>query len=113
MADIFLKENPTLADLQAFVAMACKARGFGDETVSEKIMLLAEEVGELAKAVRKTTGVVIDPKSEKYRVDLEAVDVVWYVLDLCNRYGIDLEKAFREKEELNRQRIWHNEKTAA
>lgn len=113
MAVIHLKENPTLADLQRFVAEACVARGFADETNPERIMLLAEEVGELAKAVRKTTGVRVDPASSKYRVDLEAVDVLWYVLDICNAYGIDLEKAFREKEELNRQRVWQTEKTAA
>ena len=115
MADIHLKEEPTLQDFQRFVAEACRARGFDGETVPEKLMLLTEEIGELCKAVRKTVGVKVAPESSKHRVDHETVDVFFYLLDICNRYGIDLEKAFREKEMLNRQRVWQseNEKTAA
>jgi len=29
-----------------------------------------------------------------------------YLLDICNHFNIDLEKAFRDKEEINKKRIW-------
>ena len=29
-----------------------------------------------------------------------------YLLDICNHFNIDLEKAFREKEEINKGRVW-------
>lgn len=110
-----LKENPTLSDIQSYVAEACRQRGFDKETIPEKLMLLLEECGELAKAIRKTTGVKTDPASQKYRVDHEAVDVLWLLLFICDHYGIDLEKALREKEAANAQRVWktEHEKTAA
>jgi NTP pyrophosphatase (non-canonical NTP hydrolase) len=32
--------------------------------------------------------------------------VFMYLLDICNHFDIDLEKAFREKEEINKKRTW-------
>ena len=34
-------------------------------------------------------------------------DVLIYLLDLANVLGVDLEKAFREKEEINKKRNWN------
>lgn len=103
---LHLKENPTLKDFQTYVADAVKERGFDKETISEIFMLFLEECGEMAKAARKSAGVKTDKNSKEYRLDQEAMDVFWYLLDICNHYGIDLEKAFREKEEVNKQRVW-------
>jgi NTP pyrophosphatase (non-canonical NTP hydrolase) len=36
----------------------------------------------------------------------EFADVLSYLLDLANYFQIDLEKAFREKEQINQNRIW-------
>jgi len=94
-------------DLQTYVRQMTASRGFDHEAVTEKFVLMMEEVGELAKAVRKTQGMHTDPNSEKYRPDYEAADVFFYLLDICNKLGIDLEKALREKEEINKRRSWN------
>jgi NTP pyrophosphatase (non-canonical NTP hydrolase) len=101
-----LKNDPTLGDLQAYVARMTAERGFDHESVTEKFVLMMEEFGELAKAVRKTQGMHTDPNSQKYRPDHEAADVLFYLLNICNKLDIDLEKALREKEEINHTRVW-------
>ena len=47
-----------------------------------------------------------DSGSEQFHLDHEAADVFIYLLDICNHFGIDLEKAFRDKEEINKKRTW-------
>ena len=36
----------------------------------------------------------------------ELADVFNYLLDIANYFNVDLEEAFREKEELNKKRTW-------
>jgi len=103
---ISLPDQPTLHDLQEYVRRMTAERGFDHENVTEKFVLMMEEVGELAKAVRKTQGMHLDPNSQKYRTDHEAADVLFYLLDICNKLGIDLEQALRDKEEMNKKRTW-------
>jgi hypothetical protein len=43
--------NPTLGDLQAYIRDIEVRRGFADESVLQKCLLMGEEVGELYKAV--------------------------------------------------------------
>lgn len=81
-------------------------RGFDKETIPEVFMLFLEEAGEFAKAARKASGITTDKKSKIHNLDEEAADVFWLLIDLCNRLGIDLEKAFSSKEIKNRKRTW-------
>jgi len=106
MNNLTLPEHPTLQDFQAYVAHMVKERGFDSETISEIFMLLQEEIGELAKAARKTQNIKTDQTSEQFHLAHEAADVFIYLLDICNHFNIDLEKAFREKEEINKKRVW-------
>lgn len=103
---LILKQNPTLRDFQDYVAQLVKKRGFYKETVSEMFMLFLEECGEMAKAARKIQKMKTDKNSEQFHFDHEAADVFIYLLDICNHFGIDLEKAFRDKEEINKKRFW-------
>ncbi len=103
---LVLKENPSLCDFQHYVDQLVQVRGWQDQKVPEVFMLFLEECGELAKAARKKINMTTDINSEQHNVDLEAADVFIYLLDLCNRLEIDLEKAFRKKEEINKKRIW-------
>lgn len=96
----------SLVDYQELIARLAVERGFDSETVSEVFTLLVEEVGELAKAIRKNTGVKIDKASRQHDVAEEAADVFWLLIDLCNRLDIDLTKAFADKELKNRERTW-------
>lgn len=106
MSTLHLKEQPTLKDYQEYISLMVKERGFDKETAPELFMLLLEECGELAKSARKSAGIHTDENSKKHDVGHEAADVFIYLLDICNKYNIDLEKSFREKEEVNKKRVW-------
>jgi hypothetical protein len=56
--------------------------------------------------IRKQAGMPIDANSRVRNVDEELADVLIYVCAMANRFGIDLETAFREKEDLNKNRQW-------
>ncbi|MDP2860321.1 MAG: MazG nucleotide pyrophosphohydrolase domain-containing protein [bacterium] len=101
-----LKENPTLKNYQKYVEELVRERGFADVNVQELFMLLIEEVGEMAKAARKAAGMHIDRRSEEKNLAHEMADVLIYLFDIANRFKVDLEQAFREKEEQNEQRHW-------
>ncbi len=103
-----LKKDPTLKDFQKYVAKMLVERRFDKETVPEIFMMLLEECGEFARSARKTQTHIRTYKGKKRDDDigLEAVDVFIYLLQLCNYFGIDLEKSFRKKEEINKKRIW-------
>jgi len=104
--DLVLREKPTLADFQAYMKKMVVVRGFEKETVPEIFMLFLEECGEMAKAARKTQNLHSDKNSEQFELEHEIADVFVYLLDICNKYNIDLEKAFRDKEEINKKRTW-------
>lgn len=106
MSGLNLKQNPKLRDFQEYVARLVKERGFDKETAPEMFMLFLEECGEMAKAARKTQNMKIDKNSEQFHLDHEVADVFIYLLDICNHFNIDLEKAFRDKEKINKQRSW-------
>ncbi len=101
-----LSKNSTIKEAQLHVAHATKQRGFDHETDIERILLMVEEVGELAKAVRKNSGIKIDPKSDKYHIRLEIADILFYLFHISNYYNIDLAEAFVEKEKINSKRTW-------
>lgn len=105
-SQLSLKDSPTLKDFQEYATAIARERGFDHETVAERFMLLMEECGELAKAARKSQNIKSDTNSKTYHVDEEAADVFIYLLHICNQLGINLEQAFRDKEEINKQRIW-------
>ncbi len=106
MADnLTLKSEPTLADLQKYVDEMVKARGFTDD-VSHRFMLLLEECGELARAARKHLGGKFAADTHTSELSEEAADVLIVLLGICNLLDIDLEQAFRAKEEKNKQRVW-------
>ena len=102
-----LPENPTLKDLQSYLDEVCLERGWTKDTYAEKFLLFTEEIGELAKAIRKTKGLYQEKAREnKLELEEEFADVLSYLLDLANCFEVDLEKAFREKEQVNQSRTW-------
>ena len=104
-----LPDKPTLADLQAYIKAICKQRGWDKNSDTEIFMLLMEEVGELAKAIRNTKNMYQEKGKEGALNNLkeEFADVLNYLLDLANYFNVDLEQAFREKDKINRNREWH------
>lgn len=102
-----LKENSSLKDIQEYAKKMIIARGFEEETLQDILMLLTEEVGELAKEIRKTLKHKLDTNSERTsNLGHEIADVFNYLLALCVVENIDLFEAFKEKEALNQKREW-------
>ena len=102
-----LKNNPTLKDFQTYILQMKTERGFNITDKFYECCLLAEECGELISAVRKNnkhgsvgTGSTIGNVAE------ELADVFIYICSLANMHNIDLEQAFRDKEEKNKIRTW-------
>lgn len=98
--------NLTIKQYQDLIKQLVVERGFDKETVPEVFTLLVEEMGELAKAIRKQNGQKVDLSRKQHNVEEESADVFWLLLDLCNRLKIDLGKAFKEKEIRNSARKW-------
>src|SRR5579872_3099961 len=102
-----LKNDPTLKELQDYLALVCQERGWTKDSPSEKFVLFIEEVGELAKAMRKMAGLYAEQaKPNALSLKEEFADVLSYLLDLANCFQIDLEQAFRAKEQINQSRTW-------
>jgi NTP pyrophosphatase (non-canonical NTP hydrolase) len=104
--DLNLPQNPTLKDFQQYVEDLEEARGFSRQEVLQKCLMLGEEVGELFKAIRKEQKIKIDANSKVGTISEELADVFIYICSIANKFGIDLEQAFREKEEINKKREW-------
>ena len=106
MSDLQLKSDPTLGDFQDYVRKLEDERGFTDQSAIEKCLLLGEELGELFKAVRKTMKLKTDVNANIGSIDEEIADMLIYLCSIANRFDIDIEKAFRKKEEHNKNRTW-------
>ncbi len=96
----------TLSNLQAYVTELEIERGFIDQTVLQKCLLMGEEMGELFKAIRKAENISTDQNSQTFHIGEELADILIYVCAIANRCDIDLEEAFRQKEEINKKREW-------
>ena len=73
------------------------------------MLLLTEEVGELAKAIRKEqTSMLIDKsRINNYdTIESEVVDVFIVLCSICNKLNIDLFSSLKGKEKENITRIW-------
>lgn len=103
---LFLNEKPTLSDFQKYVHELEEERGFTEHTIIQNCLCLGEEMGELFKAVRKAENMKIDHNSKIGSIEEELADILIFVCSIANKYGINLEKAFREKEDVNKGRVW-------
>lgn len=102
-----LTQKPTLQDLQEYVSQTKQERGFNTTDKFFECCLLAEECGELISAVRKNNkGGSVGTGSVAGNVAEELADVLIYLCSIANMHGIDLEQAFRDKEEKNKERVW-------
>ena len=106
MSELYLKADPTLGDFQDYVRKLEDERGFTQQNAIEKCLLLGEEMGELFKAVRKTMKLKTDVNANIGPVDEEIAEILIYLCSIANRFDIDIEQAFRRKEEHNKKRTW-------
>lgn len=106
-----LKKDDNLDTIQNYIKQVIDIRGFGKQPVEQGLLLLLEEVGELAKAIRKDkTDMCIDKsKIKNYdTVESEIADVFIVLTTICNTLNINLYDAVIEKEKINVERTWVN-----
>ena len=104
-----LTDKSSINEIQSYIKKVMEVRGFNKEKSSDKILLLVEEVGELAKAIRKNEKKLGIDKTKEYNyssIESEIADVFIVLLSICDILNIDLLKVFLDKEEENIKRIW-------
>jgi len=104
-----LSNESSINEIQSYIKEVMQIRGFNKEKSSDKILLLVEEVGELAKAIRKNENNLGIDKTKEYNyssIESEIADVFIVLLSICDILNVDLLKAFLNKEEENIKRIW-------
>lgn len=94
-----------LEALQEYYRRIAKRRGWDNETPRDTLLLLMEELGELARAIRKEAGLRRDTPYPEAAVATELADVQLYLVHLANGFGVDLAKAVTEKEAINAARF--------
>lgn len=107
-----IPEPLTVSALQKHVADFCDHMGWNKASIEQLFLLFAEEVGELAKAIRNATALGIEHGKEQeaavVRANLseEFADVLNYLVDIANRLDVDLDAAYRAKMAANLKRSW-------
>ena len=104
-----LDEKKSLTQVQDYIRKVVEIRGFADQPVQETMLLLLEETGELAKAIRKVaTKMSVDPERMQNYDTVESVvaDVFFVLTAICNQMNINLFDALKAKERVNCERNW-------
>lgn len=100
-------QTGTIKHLQEYVSAKITERGFADETLHERLLLLTEEVGELVKACRKISGMHVDQNREiASKVGEEVTDVLNMLLAVAIELKLDVEKEFLAKEKIIDERVY-------
>lgn len=108
-----LNENNTLQEVQQYIKEIINIRGFSEQEIEKTMLLLLEEVGELAKSIRKNaTSMSIDKNKLNHydTIESEVADVFIVLNSVCNKLNIDLYKALKDKEQENIKREWKKDK---
>ncbi len=96
------EKNTTISYLQTYI----RAKDYQPERKKDYFLKLSEEVGELAKAIRKNV-LRAESGDLKGTIDEELWDVIYYAIALANCYDVDLERVISEKEDMNREKYGH------
>lgn len=105
-----LNEQNSLREVQKYINQVNEIRGFNNQEVTKTMLLLTEEVGELAKAIRKNaTDIKTDIKKQfNYdTIESEVADVFYVLNCVCNKLNIDIFDCIKEKEDKNINRVWN------
>ena len=108
-----ISEVSSLNQIQDYIKTVVKLRGFDKQPIQETILLLLEEMGELAKAIRKSAtkmSVDVDKMQNYDTVESEAADVFFVLMAACNQLDVNLFQALKDKEQENCKRNWSFER---
>ncbi len=104
-----LKETDSLREVQQYIKAVNTVRGFENQPIEERMLLLTEEIGELAKSIRKNATNMSTDVNKQYSYDSiesEVSDCLYVLASVCNRLDIDMFKCLKEKEKENIHRVW-------
>ena len=101
-----MPQDDSLRKLQAYIWQKNIERNFNTKDASKKLVMLMEEVGELAKAVRKDVGLKFTKTTKVTDIREELADVQIVLLGLASLLNVDMFDAVTEKEAKNRKRTW-------
>lgn len=107
-----LNKNNTLKEVQDYINKMNEIRGFNQQEITKTMLLLTEEVGELAKAIQKSsTDMAIDINQKEHydTIESEVADVFYVLSCVCNKLDIDIFTCLKEKEAKNITRTWKKE----
>jgi NTP pyrophosphatase (non-canonical NTP hydrolase) len=91
-----------IQSLQAYYERIAARRGWAEESPRDTMLLLTEEIGELARAVRKTAGLERAGGYAGVEIESEVADVQLYLVHLANALGAS---AVEAKERVNTERF--------
>lgn len=104
-----LSQNNSITDVQNYIKSVIALRNLDKQKIENTMLLLTEEVGELAKAIRKdATQMKVDNNQiENYTtIESEIADVYIVLNSICNILDINLFKCILDKEKININRKW-------
>jgi NTP pyrophosphatase (non-canonical NTP hydrolase) len=96
---------PAVQSFQSYYAHAAVRRGYQKESPQDTLLMMLEEFGELARAVRKRQKLRRDSKGRVGQAEHELADIFIYVVHMANVLGVDLGEAVHKKEQINIQRF--------
>lgn len=92
------------APLQHYYRRVAIDRGYAHEDAKACLMLLVEEIGELARALRKEANLPRHHQASDVTVEQEIADVILYLIHMANITGVSINTALHRKEEINHAR---------
>lgn len=104
-----LTDKNTLREVQKYVNEINEIRGFNNQEITKIMLLLIEEVGELAKSIRKNATDMATDIQKQYNyssIESEIADVFYVLNCVCNKLNIDIFNCLKAKEIENINRIW-------
>jgi len=98
-------DNTKLQDLKDKVDGYQKVRGWGNESPKDIALSLVLEAAELLEHFQFKSGKEVVDEARLYGpICDELADVLWWVLAMGNRLGIDVARAFEMKYEKNKKK---------
>ena len=94
----------TLEEAQKQVDQWVKTYGVRYFSELTNMVVLTEEVGELARVMARKYGDQSFKEGEKDNIDEEIADVLWVLLCIANQTGVDITDAFRKSMEKKTKR---------
>ena len=81
----------TISELQAWVAEDWKKRSKHQPSLELQLLYIIEELGEVAEAIRKTSGAK-DRKETEVDLGSEIADLLIALTTIANHFDVDIEK---------------------